>query len=198
MRFPDNISEVMALTPDYMGFIFYPGSKRFVAYLDCNEVKNIPTHIKTTGVFVNQDLEDVKQIIDTYQLKAVQLHGKESPEYCSALSGNAEVIKAFGIDETFNFDTLKAYVDHVDYFLFDTQTADHGGSGKQFSWQLLEKYKLSKPYFLSGGIGLESVPALLQISDERLYAVDVNSRFERAPGIKNIEDLSRFQTLLSY
>lgn len=195
MKVPANIAEVVALAPDYMGFIFYPGSKRFVAYLDANEVRNIPAPIKTTGVFVNQDLEDVKQVIDAYQLKAVQLHGKESPEYCAALLSSAEVIKAFGIDADFDFDSLLPYADQVNYFLFDTQTPDHGGSGKTFSWQLLEKYTLNTPYFLSGGIGIDSVPELLQLNDDRLYALDVNSRFETVPGMKNIEELKKFKSL---
>lgn len=197
MKVPDNISDAIALQPDYMGFIFYPGSKRFVAYLDAEVLRKIPQSIKTTGVFVNQDLEDVKKVIEVYQLKAVQLHGNESPDYCKSLLGLVEVIKAFGIDEEFDFGTLTSYADAVDYFLFDTQTPHHGGSGKRFSWQLLQHYTLTKPYFLSGGIGLESVPELQLITDERLYAIDVNSRFETAPGLKNIEELSSFKTLLA-
>lgn len=197
MKVPDNIIDTIALQPDYMGFIFYPGSKRFVAYLDARVVHNIPPAIKTTGVFVNQDLDDVRKVIETYQLKAVQLHGHESPDYCKSLLGEAEVIKAFGIDEEFDFNTLAPYAEAVDYFLFDTQTPGHGGSGKAFSWQLLQNYTLTKPYFLSGGIGLESVPELQLITDERLYAIDVNSRFETAPGLKNIEELSSFKTLLA-
>lgn len=197
MKVPDNISSTIALQPDYMGFIFYPGSKRFVAYLDPEVLRNIPQNIKTTGVFVDQDLEDVKKVMAAYQLKAVQLHGNESPDYCKSLLGEAEVIKAFGIDEEFDFNTLTPYADAVNYFLFDTQTRYYGGSGKSFSWQLLQNYTLTKPYFLSGGIGLDSVPELQLFTDERLYAIDVNSRFETAPGLKNIEELSSFKTLLA-
>jgi len=196
MKVPANISEVKDLAPDYLGFIFYKGSKRYIADLDSAEISMLSPNIKTTGVFVNQEFEEVKQAITDYQLKAVQLHGNESPPFCKALLGKAEVIKAFGIDADFDFDTLKDYEDAVDYFLFDTQTPEHGGSGKTFSWQLLERYKLNKPYFLSGGIGLESVALLQEITDSRLYAIDVNSRFETAPGLKNIEELSKFKKLL--
>lgn len=193
MKAPANITEVLALRPDYLGFIFYKGSKRYVAELDAEVVKNIPSEIKTTGVFVDEEIEEVKRIIEKYALKAVQLHGNESAVYCSELQKSTEVIKAFGIDASFDFNSLEAYADAVDYFLFDTQTPEHGGSGKTFSWQLLEKYQWKKPYFLSGGIGLESIPELELITDSRLYAVDVNSRFELSPGLKDISQLSEFK-----
>ncbi|WP_367868502.1 phosphoribosylanthranilate isomerase [Pedobacter sp. WC2423] len=196
MKIPANIAEVVALQPDYIGFIFYSGSKRFIEDLDPSLIKNIPAIIKTTGVFVNEDLETVKNAIVTYKLKAVQLHGQESAAYCKSLKGHAEVIKAFGIDENFDFDTLDEYQAYTDYFLFDTQTADHGGSGKTFSWQLLENYKNRKPYFLSGGIGVEQLAELEMIQDERLYAIDVNSRFELSPGLKNTVLLSTFKQAL--
>jgi phosphoribosylanthranilate isomerase len=196
MKEPANISAAAALKPDYLGFIFYPGSKRFVDGLDAVEIRNVPAGIKTTGVFVNEELAAVKQAITTYQLKAVQLHGEESPEYCKSLLGEAEVIKAFGIDPAFDFKQLDAYAAVVDYFLFDTKTPQHGGSGQTFSWALLQNYTLTKPYFLSGGIGPESVNELLQIDDDRLYAIDVNSRFETAPGLKDIEELKKFKNLL--
>ncbi|MDO7742863.1 MAG: phosphoribosylanthranilate isomerase, partial [Pedobacter sp.] len=141
MKDPLNIRDAAALKPDYLGFIFYPASKRFIADLDPAVVRNIPSSIKTTGVFVNEELAVVKKAIADYRLKAVQLHGQESPDYCRALLNDAEVIKAFGIDAAFNFASLKPYEDAADYFLFDTQTAEHGGSGKTFSWQLLEQYK---------------------------------------------------------
>ena len=190
MKVPANIAEVVALQPDYIGFIFYPGSKRFIGDLDPLRIKNIPATIKTIGVFVNEELETVKNAIVKYDLKAVQLHGHESAEYCGALKGYTEVIKAFGIDANFDFNTLDAYVSQVDYFLFDTQTPDHGGSGQTFSWQLLGSYKNKTPYFLSGGIGIEQLAGLENIKDERLYAIDVNSRFELSPGLKDIALLS--------
>jgi len=199
MKLPENIAEVIALEPDYLGFIFFTGSKRFVGELDPEMIKNIPETIRTTGVFVDERMETVKERVATYQLKAVQLHGNESPAYCKELQKVTEVIKAFGIDSSFDFDRLDDYFDSVDYYLFDTQTAEHGGSGKSFNWRLLEKYQLIKPFFISGGIGLDNVAELPRINDERLYGVDVNSRFETAPGIKDIGQLTDFKTkMLSY
>ncbi|MBB6269910.1 phosphoribosylanthranilate isomerase [Pedobacter cryoconitis] len=197
MKVPANIAEVIALQPDYTGFIFYPGSKRFIADPDPLLIRNIPAAIKTTGVFVNEELEKVKSAILKYDLKAVQLHGHESADYCAALKGHAEVIKAFGIDADFDFSKLDAYIAQVDYFLFDTQTPDHGGSGKTFSWQLLKHYKNETPYFLSGGIGIEQLAELENIKDERLYAIDVNSRFELSPGLKDIGLLRTCKLILA-
>lgn len=197
MKVPANIGEVTTLEPDYMGFILYPGSERFIADLDPAVVQNIPAGIKTTAVFVNEDLEVVKKSIELYGFKAVQLHGTESPAYCLELRGSAEVIKAFGVSADFDFTVLESYADAADYFLFDTQTPKHGGSGKTFSWQLLERYHLIKPYFLSGGIGIDHAAALLQIDDSRLYAIDVNSKFEQVPGLKNISQVRQFKKLLS-
>jgi len=193
MKTPENIADVVALAPDYMGFIFFPESKRFVANLDPEIIKSIPETIKTTGVFVDEDLDVVKKKISIYRLKSVQLHGNESPAYCAALQGISEVIKAFGIDATFDFDKLDDYYDVTDYFLFDTKTPLHGGSGHVFNWRLLEKYQLVKPFFLSGGVGLENVSDLSRVNDERLYAVDVNSRFELSPGLKDISKLTDFK-----
>jgi phosphoribosylanthranilate isomerase len=202
MRLPDNIQAVTTLQPDYLGFIFYRGSKRFVDGLTPSFVKNLPAGIRRTGVFVNEELDRVAQLAVLYGLNAVQLHGQEPVKYCIALKGlladtDIALIKAFGVDEQFDFDTLNAYANVADYFLFDTQTPDHGGSGKVFNWSLLENYKLSKPYFLSGGIGLDSIEQLKQINDSRLYAIDINSRFELAPGLKDIDKLNDFKHKLA-
>ncbi|WEK18096.1 MAG: phosphoribosylanthranilate isomerase [Candidatus Pedobacter colombiensis] len=202
MRLPDNIQAVASLQPDYLGFIFYRGSKRFVDGLTPSFVKNLPAGIRRTGVFVNEELDRVAQLSVLYGLNAVQLHGQEPVKYCIALKGlladaGTVLIKAFGVDEQFDLDILNAYANVADYFLFDTQTPDHGGSGKVFNWSLLEKYKLNKPYFLSGGIGLDSIEQLKQINDSRLYAVDINSRFELAPGLKDIDKLNDFKHKLT-
>ncbi|MNK62957.1 N-(5'-phosphoribosyl)anthranilate isomerase [compost metagenome] len=202
MRLPDNIQAVTTLQPDYLGFIFYRGSKRFVDGLTPSFVKNLPAGIRRTGVFVNEELDRVAQLAVMYGLNAVQLHGQEPVKYCIALKGlladtGIALIKAFGVDEQFDFDTLNAYANVADYFLFDTQTPDHGGSGKVFNWSLLENYKLNKPYFLSGGIGPDSIEQLKQINDSRLYAIDINSRFELAPGLKDIDKLNDFKHKLA-
>lgn len=201
MKLPENVQAVAALQPDYLGFIFYRGSKRFIDGLTPSFVRSLPAGIKKTGVFVNEELNRVAELAALYGLNAVQLHGSEPVKYCIALKGlladhGIEMIKAFGIDEQFDFGQLKNYAGVADYFLFDTQTAGHGGSGKTFNWELLDKYILDKPYFLSGGIGPDSAAQLKNIKDTRLYAIDINSRFELAPGLKDIDKLIEFKTSL--
>ena len=190
MKMPDNIQDLVLLKPDYLGFIFYNKSKRFVAEIDAQTLRNIPTSVKKTGVFVNEEEQQVVALVEKYKLEAVQLHGSESPEYCARLTESGlEVIKAFGIDDDFDFSKLESYTKMVKYFLFDTKTKAHGGSGLTFNWRALEKYTLAKPYFLSGGLSLENLSEVLALKDERLYAVDLNSCFETEPAIKNIEKL---------
>lgn len=200
MKVPSNIELVADLQPDYMGFIFYKGSKRYVADLSAHFVKHLPSNIKRTGVFVDEELRIVVERVLEYGLHAVQLHGTEPASYCAELKAllDIEVIKAFGIDEQFDFSSLEAYSDSVDYFLFDTQTPDHGGSGRTFNWELLKKYVLDKSYFLSGGIDLESIDEINRIKDTRFYAVDINSKFELEPGLKDIDKLIDFKNMLSY
>ncbi len=195
MRLAANIAAVAELQPDYMGFIFYQKSPRFISDVSAELIKYIPAEIKTTGVFVDEDIEKVKQKVASYKLKAVQLHGSEGVEYCNDLRtafNGLEVIKAFGVDEDFDFTLVEPYANAVDYFLFDTRTQAHGGSGKTFSWRLLDQYKGSKPYFLSGGIDLEHASSIKNINDERLYALDINSRFEIEPGLKDVEKIKEF------
>jgi phosphoribosylanthranilate isomerase len=200
MKVPVNILEVTALQPDYMGFIFYKQSKRYAGRLSADLLKELPLNIKKTGVFVDENLTDVATLVAEFGFSAVQLHGAETPEYCRELQQilpqGTELIKAFGVDEGFDFEELKAYEGIVDYFLFDTQTPGHGGSGKVFNWDLLERYELDKPYFLSGGIGPEHVEDISNIKDIRLYAIDVNSRFELEPGLKQIDKLNDFKNKL--
>ncbi|MBB2149112.1 phosphoribosylanthranilate isomerase [Pedobacter gandavensis] len=205
MLHPENIREVAALQPDYLGFIFFKGSKRYAGTVLPETLDALPENIKKTGVFVNETLEMVLSLVHKYNLNALQLHGAESPEFCQELklklntSGaqKVQLIKSFGVDEDFDFSQLNAYVGRVDYFLFDTQTPDHGGSGRQFDWQLLSKYTLETPYFLSGGIGLESAEMLNGIVDPRLFAIDVNSKFEIEPGLKDLSKLKEFKSKLT-
>jgi phosphoribosylanthranilate isomerase len=193
MRDEENMQQLVALKPDYMGFIFYPKSKRYAESLSINFLTSLPQSIRKTGVFVDASIEEVKEKITTFQLDAVQLHGNESPEYCAKLKQySPEVIKAFGIDNYFDFNILNSYDAVCDYFLFDTKTEQHGGSGQLFNWDLLKQYTLPKPYFLSGGLNLESAKGILSIEDARLYALDLNSRFETAPGMKDIQKLQSF------
>ncbi len=192
MREPDNILSLAALLPDYIGFIFYGPSKRYAGELDRDVLQQLPRPIKKTGVFVDAGLDEILETKSLYNLNAVQLHGNESAEVCQALQDHqTEVIKAFGVDESFNFAVLNEYKDVVDYFLFDTKTKLHGGSGQTFNWDLLDAYSLDVPYFLSGGLDTANIEQALDIRDERFYALDLNSRFELAPGLKDIAKLSQ-------
>ena len=195
MTLAANIAAVASLRPDYMGFIFYDQSPRMITDVSAELIKYIPAEIKSVGVFVDEDLAVVKKKVQDYQLKAVQLHGRESIAYCEDLKNSfsgLEVIKAFGVDEHFDFTVLTGYQEVTDYFLFDTKTKAHGGSGKTFDWKMLEHYTLNKPYFLSGGIDLEHAAAIAKIEDARLHALDINSRFEVEPGIKDAEKIREF------
>ncbi len=199
MRDPMNIQAVAALQPDYLGFIFYPGSKRYVADLDVPVMDAVPVNIRKTGVFVDASLESIAAVVSSYRLSAVQLHGSEDAFFAKALKETfpqVELIKAFGLHEDFDFSVLNAFEPVVDYFLFDTQTPAHGGSGRKFDWTLLNNYTLSLPYFLSGGIGLDSLAAIQDISDPRLYAIDINSKFEIAPALKDVAKLTEFNNQL--
>lgn len=176
----------MALQPDYIGFICYPGSKRFIDKLDANWVNELKG-VKKTGVFVDAAIHEVKTAIRLYDFQAVQLHGTETPTYCAEIMDyGVETIKVFGIDDRFDWTLLQMYETVADYYLFDTKSTQHGGTGKRFNWKLLEGYTGDKPFFLSGGISAESISDALQLNDTRLYALDLNSRFETAPGVKDI------------
>ncbi len=192
MRDSGNIQELLKLQPDYIGFIFYRESRRFAESLDEATISSIPGVIKKTGVFVNEELQEIKKQVDKYGLQTIQLHGNESIDFCKSLQQeNLEVIKAFGVDEVFDFSGLAEYEDSVDYFLFDTKTSSYGGSGMAFNLSLLERYSLSKSYFLSGGLSPENLQSVKKLNDHRLYAVDLNSKFEIEPGLKDIEKLAK-------
>src|SRR5690606_37590997 len=178
-----------------IGFIFYPGSKRFAGDLDAGWAAQLQG-VRKTGVFVNADIGEVESAVRRYGLQAVQLHGEESALYCTGLKdvlrdGNVEIIKAFGVDEGFDWDVVDAFDTAVDYYLFDTKSAQHGGTGIRFNWQLLDGYKATKPFFLSGGLSAGNIGDALALTDGRLYGLDLNSKFETSPGTKDIELLKR-------
>lgn len=200
MRDADNIRNVASLKPDYMGFIFYPHSRRFAGNLVSGVLKELSPSIRKTGVFVNASLDEIRQKTDLYELHTIQLHGTETKELCSQIkSSGVEVIKAFGIDEAFDFAAIKEYEEVVDYFLFDTRTSAHGGSGRPFDWNLLAHNSTGGSYFLSGGLDMNNIRAAVNIRDERLYAFDLNSRFETEPGLKDVEKLNTiFKHIRSY
>jgi len=193
MKYQENIKSVAELQPDYLGFIFYEKSKRNFDRL----IPEINNEIIKTGIFVNESINFILNKIKEYQLKAVQLHGGESPEFCKELLRNQiEVIKVFSVDENFDFEILNNYEEVCDYFLFDTKGKERGGNGIAFDWNLLENYKSKKPYFLSGGLGLNEVEDLSNFFKTEVskycYALDVNSKFEDKPGLKNIQKLKLF------
>ncbi|WP_374949093.1 phosphoribosylanthranilate isomerase [Mucilaginibacter sp.] len=197
LKFPDNIEAVEALHPDYMGFILYGQSPRFIGNPDEFFLDNISADITKTGVFVNEHEDAISKLIYKYKLDAIQLHGAESPEFCDLFRHEVQVIKAFGVDEAFDFDMLKAYQNNVDFFLFDTKTAVHGGSGETFDWKVLNGYKLDIPFFLSGGLSLDNLNEIKKISHPMFYGVDLNSRFELSPGLKDIQKLNRAFDLIN-
>lgn len=194
-----NTTEVAALQPDYLGFIFWEPSRRYFK----GSLPHIPHHIRKVGVFVDANLPTVLARIEDYQLLLVQLHGNESPEYCAALKKKAPhvaVIKVFSIKDDFDFSLLTPYEPVCDFFLFDTKGELPGGNGYTFDWKVLEKYPSSKPYFLSGGIGpdqIDSIKAFLEQPESRYcHALDVNSRFEIEPGLKDMSKLKEFKKIV--
>lgn len=195
LKYADNIARVAALGADYMGFICYDQSPRYMADLPPH-VTAIPDGVVTTGVFVNEDADKVFEMIGQYGFKAIQLHGTETPAYCLQFNGKVTVIKAFGIDEGFNFEQLETYKDVVDFFLFDTRTLAHGGSGKTFDWEILDGYKLDIPFFLSGGLSPDNIGEAVKINHPAFYGVDLNSKFEIEPGLKDMEKLKQAFAIL--
>lgn len=195
MKYLENIQEVAELQPDYLGFIFYEKSKRNFDGV----IPELPSSIKKTGVFVNESIKNVQTKVSMYNLNAVQLHGDESVDFIyklkQELNTQIEIIKVFGIKDQFDFEVLKPYEALVDYFLFDTKGKERGGNGVTFDWTLLKNYNSKKPFFLSGGIGLEQVQEVQEIRKTNLpiYALDVNSQFEIEAGLKSINKLKQFK-----
>ncbi len=194
LRDPENIREIAALQPDFMGFIFYPNSPRFASQLDAVSLTSLPTSIKKTGVFVNENLENILTAISKYNLDAVQLHGADNKKLCRKIRQEAKtmVIKVFPIMDASNFRVTGDYEDVADFFLFDTKTDLYGGSGQKFNWNILQEYTGNKSFLLSGGIGADDVKALRAIEHPLLAGVDLNSKFELKPGLKNVALLKQF------
>lgn len=191
------LQQLEALNIDYAGLIFYKDSPRFMGdKISGKEVKDADFDIKKVGVFVNPGYSELLDAIDEYGLDIVQLHGNETPELCEDLSAEVEVIKAFRIEPgTTDIDELVAPYDAVcDYYLFDTAglKESFGGTGQQFDWTILKKAKIEKPFFLSGGIGPDDAAKVKAFSHPDFFAIDVNSKFETAPGVKDMAALLKF------
>ena len=197
MRDAENIRAVEALGLDMMGFIFWPRSSRYVS----EKPTYLPVKCKRVGVFVDEDIEQVRCLADEYALDVIQLHGHESPAYCARLEGR-HLIKAFNIAASEDLPQTEAYEGLVDYFLFDTKGKSVGGNGEKFDWSVLSAYPGPTPYLLSGGIGPDDAEVLTSplspLTSEKCVGIDLNSRFEVAPGLKDIAALRRFLTQLTH
>ena len=195
MRNAENIRDVEALGIDMMGFIFYPKSSRYVsarpAYL--------PQKCKRVGVFVNATIDDIRQHIADYSLDIVQLHGHESTDSIRSLRSLCgdviSIIKAFNIATKEDLSATTPYAGLVDYFLFDTKGPSVGGNGEKFDWSVLEAYNGDTPFLLSGGIGPDDAERILDYHHPKCIGIDLNSRFEIEPGIK---DITKLKTFLNY
>lgn len=185
MRDRDNILAVAELAPDFMGFIFYRHSPRFVGD-DFEMPESLPPSILKVGVFVNELTDVIMEKVRAQKLDYVQLHGDETVEQCEKLTlEGVGVIKAFGVDEHMDFSVVAAYSHTVDYFLFDTRGKLYGGNGAPFRWELLSQYEQEVPYFLSGGLNPENVSEVKALKDQNLFAVDVNSGVELRAAVKD-------------
>ena len=192
MRELENISALSELDPNYIGFIFWSESSRFVD----KKTPPLDKKIIKTGVFVDATFDYILTKIKDHQLDAVQLHGQESCSYCKVIKDyGLKVIKSFSLKNTFDFNTLEDYENSCDYYLFDTKGKLPGGNGFTFDWKILNEYPSQKPFFLSGGIGVDNLNEIKKLVKTKLpiHAIDVNSKFETAPGNKNIELLKKFK-----
>lgn len=191
------LQQLEALNIDFAGLIFVKDSPRYMGHkIDGKSLKHSDFDLKKVGVFKNPEMIDVLDAIDEYGLDVVQLHGDESPEMCEDLSGEVEVIKAFSIDgDTKDIDALVVDYDAVcDYYLFDTKAdGETGGTGKQFDWKILAKAKIEKPFFLSGGISVEDIDKVKRFKHPDYFGVDINSKFEKEPGVKDMAQVLLFK-----
>ena len=208
MREAENIREVEALGIDLMGFIFWPKSSRYVS----ERPAYLPTQCKRVGVFVDEDVETIKKIAEEYALDYIQLHGHESPDYIrqlrSVCSDSIAIIKAFNIATKEDLEATKPYEGIVDYYLFDTRATVAagspagsvlpGGTGAQFDWRVLADYVGETSFLLSGGIGPDDAERVKTFQHPKCIGIDLNSKFESAPAIKDAAVLSRFLSQLSH
>ena len=189
MRDANNITQVTTLGPDYMGFIFYPPSPRYVgADFQLSDEGTKP--VVRVGVFVNADNEEILRQSRIVRFDHVQLHGNEGVQQAAALKDSGfKVIKVFSVDDEFDFGVTKQFAPFVDFFLFDTRGKLYGGNARAFNWNVLRRYDQDVPFFLSGGISPENVNDIASLEGMNLHALDVNSGVEEAPGLKDVNRL---------
>jgi phosphoribosylanthranilate isomerase len=194
MRERENISGIALANPDFMGFIFYSKSARYVGEDPSLELGSLKLNaIKKVGVFVNEVPAKVISICRQNHLDIAQLHGNETPADCRQIKQSGlPVFKAFSIDESFDFNVLKAYTESCDFFLFDTKGHLPGGTGMKFNWQLLDNYKQDIPFFLSGGIRPDDLNSVKEFYHPMLFGVDINSGFELSPALKDVAKVQQF------
>jgi phosphoribosylanthranilate isomerase len=193
MREPDNIREVSGLMPDYMGFIFYPGSKRYAGRLSPSDLKDLPHAIRKVAVFVNATREEILSTCQAFSIRILQLHGDEPPAFCRSFrEAGFQVIKAFRVGEGLDMAAMERFVEVCDFLLLDASGEAFGGTGIKFDWRQLQRYTLELPFFLSGGLAPGDADRIMDMVIPQLYAVDLNSRFEIKPGLKEIEALEKF------
>jgi phosphoribosylanthranilate isomerase len=193
MREPGNIREVSGLKPDYMGFIFYPGSKRYCGRLSPSDLKDLPDGIQKVAVFVNTSREEILSACKAYSIRILQLHGDEPPAFCRSFREDGfQVIKVFRVGQGPDMEEMERFAEVCDFILFDTSGEGFGGTGKKFNWDQLQDYTLELPFFLSGGVAPADADRIMDMDIPQLYALDLNSRFEIKPGLKNIEELENF------
>ncbi len=189
-----NRKELEALPIDIFGFIFYPQSKRMVEIFD--EVKLmdlVNTPKQKAGIFVNEDAGKILEMAGNAHLTHIQLHGVETPEFCRIIKSQGyKIIKVIAVDDRIDFNRTYAYEGVTDYYLFDTKAEIPGGTGKKYNWDLLENYKGTTPFFLSGGINPGDAETIRSFSHPLLYGIDLNSGFEEYPGFKNVSALKQF------
>lgn len=200
MRELENIQRLVSeVKPDWMGLIFYSKSPRVVSDAKAEELKEIP--VKKVGVFVNESEDEILRLAQKFGLSAIQLHGIESSDFVEKLSEktDCELWKVISVGAEIDWNSLEGYVPFVNKFLFDTATPVHGGSGKKFDWKILETYPFDKGFLLSGGLDEDNAEEILALRKQipQLQGVDLNSKFEDAPGLKNIEKLRRFKVRLT-
>jgi phosphoribosylanthranilate isomerase len=197
MTQPGQVAQLAGMGISFAGFIFYPKSPRYV-------FKNMTTtqirkenSINKVGVFVNASIEEVLHMVDECRLHMVQLHGDESPKFCEKIADYVSVVKAFRLSENDSVEwMIRPYMEVCDMFMFDTMGAGYGGTGKKFDWNVLKQETIGKPFFLSGGIEPGDEERLKEFANEpvakALFAIDVNSKFETSPGVKDMDKLKEF------
>lgn len=194
MRERTNIETLIPLKPDFIGFIFYDKSPRYVGEgLREEAIRQIPSSIKKVGVFVNASPDYIMSMARQYDLQYVQLHGNEMPDFCRILRQKGlNIIKAFSVDNDFNFAMLNNYKPFCDLFLFDTKGNQPGGNGVPFDWNILRKYDQEKPFLLSGGISVDNIDKVVELAQSvRIYGIDINSCFEVEPGVKDMDEIQK-------